>query len=176
MGRAISQDPLMAYNFHLEIDGFRRVGWTQVTGLKGVFDIAEYQEGGSNFSPQKSVGRATFPNVTCVRGQIYDPDGEGGDDIYAWYTQHYSVLVRNWRDPNYRRSGNLLMYREDGTLAVNWRFPTMFIAEFTPCSDLDGSSTAHSYETLVFGHEGFIQVGGIAPPQRGQSLNPVIGL
>ncbi len=175
-GRSTKQDPLKTFDFVAEIDGFKRIGFHEVTGLEVSNTIIEYREGGTNHTAQKSLGLATYPNVVFKRGQVIDPEGEGEDDCYIWQQQCNSVRTFGWGDNDPRRGITIVQYHRDGTEARRWRIVNCLVARYKPLGDLGGQTENNSIEELEVAHEGFDREGGPDPAGRGQSLSPSLGI
>lgn len=175
-GRSVRQDPLKVFDFTVDIDGFKRIGFTEVTGLSKKHAVVTYREGGSNHSPQKSLGLTEYPPVRLKRGQIVDPDGEGEDDFYTWSQQCSAVGTQGFRDSDYRRGATIIQWSANGIEVRRWRLVNCLMSEFKPMSDLNGNESADSYEEIEIEHEGFDREGGPAAAPRGQSLSPSLGI
>jgi phage tail-like protein len=154
MARASVEDPLKVFRFRIEIDGFVRAGFTECAGLKRTTDIAEYREGGMNETPQKSAGLSKFDNITLKRGQIIGSQRGGDDDFKAWARDVQDVTVLG-NGLNYRRDFDIVQFNSLNIEVARWTITNAFPVEFVPMSDLNGTSSDNSVETLVIAHEGF---------------------
>jgi len=175
-GRASTQDPLKVFNYAVEIDGFKRLGFAEVTGLKANTEVVEYREGGMNESVRKSAGLSSYDNITFKRGQIIDPNEEGEDDFYDWYLQVQSVRTQGYNDPDYRRNITVVQFNRDGTVARRWNIVNAWPCGYVPFSDLNGTESSDSMEEIEVCHEGFELEGGRPPPGIGQSISPSLGI
>lgn len=174
-GRTSRQDPLKSFNFIVEIDGFKRLGFQSVTGGQANTGTVEYREGGANASVQKSPGLTNYDNITLRRGVIVDPAGEGEDDFYNWYLQIQSIRTAGNADPDHRRGMTIVLINRDGTEGQRWRYFNCWPSRYMPFSDLSGQDENDVMEELEIVTEGFDREGSTAPPGVGGSLAPVFG-
>ena len=64
------ENPLLQYNFLLEIDGTSDAvaGFTEVSGINMESDIVEYREGSDTATVRKLAGMRKYGNITLKRG------------------------------------------------------------------------------------------------------------
>ena len=66
MGRPL--DPLVAFNFNVEIDGLPDARFKSVEGIEKEIVVIEWSEAGDIATARKVPGKTKFPNVTLVQG------------------------------------------------------------------------------------------------------------
>lgn len=160
MARASVDDPLKVFRFRIVIADFQRGGFTEFTGVKKETDEAEYREGGSNESPQKSAGLSKYANVTMKRGQfVGSSNPQGDDDFVSWVNQVHQVTGVGTAT-NYRKDFNVEQWSNvgnngAGVPVVRWGFREAWPKSETPFSDLNGLTSDNSFETLEVVHEGY---------------------
>lgn len=152
-GRSIQEDPIKAFRYRVEVDGFVRAGFSNCTGLSKEYAIAEYREGGMNETAQKSTGLVSFPDVTLTRGQIVNTLGE--NDIIDWDAQQHDLGALG-HPGEYRKTMDIIQYDNTGAEVRRWRLVNCGIRTIKHFSDLGGQSNENSMETLTIFHEGYV--------------------
>lgn len=149
MARLDTLDPLRAFKFVIEIDGFAAAGFDEVTGLEQSTEIIEHSQGGDLGTPQKLRGRTTYPNVTMKRGQTADPD------FLNWAKDVYDPAL-GFGVPNYRREFDIVQFNEQNIEVKRWTVQNAWPVRFKAFSDLNGGASEKSVEELEVCHEGFV--------------------
>lgn len=152
MTRSANEDPIKGYRFRVEIDGFVRAGFSSATGLSKDMAVVEYREGGMNETPQKSLGLASFPDVTLSRGQIVLSPGEF--DMLDWDAQTFDLGVLG-HPGEYRRDLDYIQYSNFGAEIRRWRVVNAIIKGMKPMGDLNGQASENSMESITLAHEGY---------------------
>lgn len=152
MGRSIQEDPIKAYRFRVEIDGFTRAGFANCSGLSRETAIVEYREGGMNETAQKSAGQSSFPDVTLTRGQVTGI--VGNTDMETWDGQTFDLGVLG-HPGEYRRDMDIVQYDNTGAEIRRWRLINVIIRTFKPFSDLNAQGNENSMESLTLAYEGY---------------------
>ena len=156
-GRTESEDPMKAFQFKIEIDGFgRRFGFQKCSKLSYKTQVATYWDAGNNLTPLKSVGRTEYSDITLERGQILSA-GYGNQDILAWVTQALKASAKMSYEP-FRRSLDIVQTDRVGVEVIRWRVMNAWPSEVSVFSDLDAEGSNNSIETMVLSHEGFYAV------------------
>lgn len=158
MGRATVEDPLKVFRFRVEIDGFARAGFSEVTGLTRTTEISEYREGGANETVQKSGGLTNFGNITLKRGQIIGGARGGDFDFLNWASEVHDVASGGFGSVDYRRDLDVSQFDQGDAEVVRWRVENAWPTNFKAFSDLSGTSSDNSIEELELAHEGFSEV------------------
>lgn len=74
MGTAVRPDPLVNFNFLVEIDGITRAAFHEVSGFDSTIDVIEHREGGENTTPRKLPGMTKHSNIILKWGMSIDTD------------------------------------------------------------------------------------------------------
>lgn len=158
-GRSSVDDPLKAYSFVVEIEGFVRAGFSEATGLEMDVEVVEYREGGDNATAQKSPGLASFANVILKRGQLVSNTSGGDDDMENWAREVHETNV--YAVPlEFRRTVDIVQFHRNGSEAVRWRLFEAWLKRSKPISDLNGTANENSLEEIEVVHEGYVRVKG----------------
>ncbi|WP_223275006.1 phage tail protein [Tateyamaria sp. syn59] len=114
--------PLAKYNFEVEMDGFTRIGFTEVSGLDMENEVIEYREGAFT-SPSKIVmpGMFKYSTISFKRGMV-----RGDNDIHDWFQ---TIL-----DPANRRDIQVTLLDEVREPVFVWVISNAFV---TKCSSTD---------------------------------------
>lgn len=169
--RTASEDPIKAYNFLIEIDGFARFGFSKGTAPKVKIDEVEYREGGDAATPRKSPGLAKYENVTLERGVILAA-GQGDADCLDWLKQVFDAGGA-LRAPKFRRNIEYVLLNNEGKEGQRWRLMQAWPNEGTPFSDLDGTASSDQIEKLTVCYEGLIRV-KLPPTSRAELRSPAL--
>jgi phage tail-like protein len=155
MARGVIEDPLKVFRFAVAESGLKRAGFSEVTGLEGSVEVAEYREGGYNETVRKSAGLASYANITLRRGQIIGSAEGGDDDLYTWWSSVQNVTGRG-NAANYRRDLDIIQYDATYQEVRRWHVREAWPVRFKPMADLNATETAgNSIEEVELAHEGF---------------------
>lgn len=154
MSRSKNEDPLKAFRWRVEVDGFQRAGFTEVSGLKKEVDVTEYNEGGTE-TAQKSPGRAKYPNISLKRGLI--PNNAGANDFYDW-ANLVNTLGTQGNPGEYRRSVSIVLFDANNTEVLRYNVRESWPAIFEAFPDLNGGDSGNIVETLELVNEGWTKV------------------
>ena len=156
MGRTTAEDPLMVYTFVIEIEGFKRFGFSKCSRLAAETAKTEYREGGDNATAKKIPGLTTFPDITLERGQTINTPNAGGTDVLDWYQLVFDVAAKKpISSGNFRREIDIVQFDKEGNEAYRWRLTNAWPTQIQPNGDLDAMSSDVSIETMTICYEGF---------------------
>lgn len=160
MARTTLEDPIKVFRYKLEIAGFMgRYGFSEITGLEGETEVAEYREGGMNDTVQKSPGITKFADVTLRRGQLVGPSS-GYNMLYEWYQEIFSATRGTGTAENFRRTLTLTQYTPLNQPGRVWTIDEAWPKKYKPFSDLNATSSDNSIEEVVICHEGIQLIAG----------------
>jgi len=136
----LRNDPYLAQNFAVEIDGVAVAHFAEVSGLEVTVDVVEYRNGSEHSTVRKLPGLAKYTNITLKRGIV------GDLSLWQWLT--------TVRDGNVqRRDGVIVLLDERREPVLRFRFRRGW-----PCKWAGPTLNAHSnevaIETLEICHEG----------------------
>lgn len=106
-------DPLVAFNFALEVQGVVTGYFTEVSGLGSETEVIDHLVMGANNQQivKKVPGRLKWENIVLKRG-ITDQM-----DIWTWRKS----VIDGGVDSN-RHDGSVVMYDQNGTEVARWNF------------------------------------------------------
>jgi phage tail-like protein len=109
--------PLAKYNFEVEIEGFSRIGFTEVSGLDIETEAIEYRDG-AFVEPSKIQipGMKKYGTVTAKRGMI-----SGDNNIFEWFQ---TIL-----DPTNRRDVQITLLDEVREPIFVWVVSNAFVTK-----------------------------------------------
>ena len=139
---ATRKDPLINFNFLVEIDGIVRAAFREAGGLDSSISVIEYREGGENIVNRKLPGQLKFSNVTLKWGMSDDTD------LYDWH--------RQWAtgDPAAaRKNGSIVLLDRQGQEQARWNFFSAWPSKWTGPS-FSAESSDIAIESLEIAHEG----------------------
>lgn len=134
------RDPYHSYNFIVEIDGIKRAGFRECTGLDASQDAIEYREGNDALTPRKIPGLNRYSNITLRWGMTDD------DELWSWRRQAMNGTVE-------RKNGSIVLLDDTGRERLRWNFREAWPTRWTgPSFNATGNEVA--IETLELAHEG----------------------
>jgi phage tail-like protein len=137
----VRNDPYMAFNFFVEIEGLIVGGFSEVGGLQVETVVQEYQEGGRNDYVHKLPGPARYPaNLTLKRGLT---------DIETFWSWHQDVIAGTIE----RKNGTIYLLDRQGIPALWWDFKEAYPVKWSG-PELRADSNAVAVETVELVHRG----------------------
>jgi phage tail-like protein len=143
-----AEDPLVAFNFALEVQGTVTGYFTEVSGLGSETETTEHLVVGSSGQQvvKKVPGRLKWDDMTFKRGITSNMD------IWTWRKQ-----VEEGDVLGARKNGSVIMYDQTGTEVARWNFENAWPSKVSgpqPKSD----DSAIGVEELVVVHEYTVRV------------------
>jgi len=139
------QDPLLDYNFAVEIEGLVAGGFSEVSGLEVELEVQDYREGGVNGFIHKRAGPAKYAsNIVLKRGMT--------DNLVLW--NWYWNAVQGVID---RKNVSILLLDESGEEKVRWNFEQAYPVKWTGPS-LRATANEVAIESLELAHNGLLNV------------------
>jgi phage tail-like protein len=142
-GQAVGsrQDPLLDYNFAVEIEGLVAGGFSEVSGLEVELEVQDYREGGVNGFIHKRAGPAKYAsNLILKRGMT--------DNMVLW--NWYWNVVHGIVD---RKNLSILLLDEAGEEKLRWNFEQAYPVKWTG-PDLRATANEVAIESLELAHNG----------------------
>lgn len=129
--------PLAKYNFEVEMDGFSRIGFTEVSGLDIETEVIEYREGAfAEPSKVQLPGMKKYGTVTCKRGMV-----RGDNEIYEWFQ---TIL-----DPTNRRDVQITLLDEMREPVFVWVVSNAFVTKIAS-TDMKADGNEIAIESMEF--------------------------
>jgi phage tail-like protein len=139
---ATRKDPLVNFNFKVEIDGIVRAAFHEASGLDSTVAVIEHREGGENLTLRKLPGQVKYTNISLKWGMTDDTD------LYQWH--------RQWVDGDpaaTRRNGSIVLLDRQGQEKARWNFFNAWPTHWTgPSFSAEANDIA--IEALELAHEG----------------------
>jgi phage tail-like protein len=139
----VSGDPLVSFNFALEVDGLTNAYFTEVSGIGSESEVIEHKVMGPNGKEvvRKIPGRLKWGDITLKRGIT------GAMDMWDWRAQ-----VENGQVDAARKNGSIIMYDQAGTEVARWNFERGFPSKINGPS-VSADSNAVGIEEMTIVHE-----------------------
>jgi phage tail-like protein len=139
----VSGDPLVSFNFALEVDGITNAYFTEASGVGSEHEVIEHKVMGPNGKEvvRKIPGRLKWGDITLKRGITSNLD------LHNWRKE-----IENGKVDGSRKNGSLVMYDQSGVEVARWNFERAWISKLTGPS-MSADSNAVGVEELVLVHE-----------------------
>lgn len=140
---AVSGDPLVSFNFSLEVSGAVSGYFTEVSGLGSEHEVIEHKIMGDSSKEvvRKIPGRLKWGDITLKRGITANMD------MWTWRKQ-----VEDGSVSSARKDGSIMMFDQEGSIVARWDFKAGWPSKVTgptPKSD----SNEVGIEEMVIVHE-----------------------
>ena len=139
---ATRKEPLVSFNFLVEIDGISRAAFHEAGGLDSSVEVIEHREGGQNITTMKLPGQVKFSAISLKWGMSDDTD------LYLWH--------RQWVDGDpaaLRKNGSIVLLDRQGQEKARWNFFNAWPSKWTgPTFNAEASDL--SIEALEIAHDG----------------------
>ncbi|MDZ4764662.1 MAG: phage tail protein [Chloroflexota bacterium] len=144
----LTGDPIVSYNFSLDLGGKATGYFTEVTGLGSETEVTEHKitAQGDKEAVRKIPGRLKWGDITLKRGLT------GSMDIWEW-----RKTVEDGKVDQARVNGSIMMYDNIGNLVAQWDFVSAWPSKLSGPS-LNTDSSAVGIEEVTIVHEGISRV------------------
>jgi phage tail-like protein len=142
---ATRKEPLVSFNFLVEIDGITRAAFHEAGGLDSSVEVIEHREGGENITTRKLPGQVKFSAISLKWGMSDDTD------LYQWH--------RQWVDGDpaaARKNGSIVLLDRQGQEKARWNFFNAWPSKWTGPS-FNAESNDIAIEALELAHEGLVR-------------------
>jgi phage tail-like protein len=139
---AVTGDPIVSFNFEVDVQGMLTGFFTSVSGLGGTSEVAEHLVVGTGGVQvvRKIPGRFEGGAITLKRAITANMD--------AW---EWRKLVENGHVSDARRNGSIIMYDQEGSPVAQWDFTEAWPSKIEADSmDSGGSTVTQETVTLVY--------------------------
>jgi phage tail-like protein len=139
------QDPYLAFNFNLEIEGLIVGGFSEVTGLQVETVVETYREGGLNDYEHKFSGLTRYPTNLVLKHGLTETDF-----MWPW---HNGVRQSNFQ----RRNGTIYLLDTAGGTKAAWNFLGAYPVKWTG-PELRADSNTVAFESIELVHRGITRI------------------
>lgn len=146
---ALSGDPLVGFNFMVEISGVITGYFQEASGLGSESEVIEHKiiaKGAKESIVRKIPGRLKWSDIVLKRGIT------GNMDFYDWRKQVEQGAVESAR-----KDGSVVMYDQTHTEVARWNFSKGWPSKISgPSVKADGNDVGVEELTIV--HEGIKRI------------------
>src|SRR5271157_1772765 len=135
------KDPVLGFNFAVEISGLVVGGFSEVSDLQAEVEIQEYREGGLNEYIHKRAGPIKYSANLSLRKGIADVT-----QLWSWYADIMQGTVE-------RRNVDVVLMDSSGQEKRRWTFQNAYPVKWSG-PDLKATSSEVAVEVLELAHEG----------------------
>lgn len=139
------RDPLLGYNFAVEIEGLVAGGFSEVTGLEVELEVQEYREGGVNGFMHKRAGPARYASNLVLKRGMSD-----NKVLWNWYWDVVQGVVN-------RKNVSILLLDQGGDEKLRWNFEQAYPVKWSG-PDLRATANEVAIESLELAHKGLMNV------------------
>ncbi len=136
------KDPVLSFNFRVEIDRVFEAGFNEVSGLQAEIEVQEYREGGVNDFMHKFAGPVKFSSNLVLKNGITD-----STKLWSWYQDVMRGKIE-------RKELDVVLLDAAGDEKRRWRFMQAYPVKWNGPS-LKATSSEVALESLELAHEGF---------------------
>ncbi len=140
----IRRDPLLAFNFHVMIEGVGILigGFTEVSGLQVETVVETYREGGVNDYEHKFMGPTRYPSNLILKHGLTDVD-------FLMWLWHNDIRQNNI----HRSNGTILLLNSFGLPRAGWRVEGLCPVKWNG-PDLNANVSTVAFESIELVHRG----------------------
>jgi phage tail-like protein len=137
----IRNDPYMAFNFLVEIEGLLVGGFSEVTGLEVETEVKDYREGGLNEYIHKFAGPTRYPaNLILKHGLVYI------ESLWSWHQDVVQGTIE-------RKNGTIYLLDQQRIPIMWWDFMEAYPVKWSG-PQLRADSNTVAVETVELVHRG----------------------
>lgn len=139
------------FAFRVEIDGFPFAGFRKCSGLEAEIAVVKQYEGGA-LTPQKSLGRVDFKDITLERGAT-----RTDISMYQWFIQAVNAPANTGLgDQLVKRHADIVQLDRTGLEIARWTIVNALPIGFT-AGDWDNDADENVIEKLVLSYDFFVK-------------------
>jgi phage tail-like protein len=135
------QDPYLAFNFLVEVEGLVVGGFSEVRGLQVEIEVKDYREGGLNDYIHKLAGPTRYPSNLVLKRGLTDIDS-----LWRWHQDVRQGKVE-------RRNGTVYLLDSRRLPLMWWDFKEAYPVKWVG-PELRADSNAVAVETVELAHRG----------------------
>jgi len=136
-------DPVLGFNFAVEISGLFVGGFSEVSGLQAEIEVQEYREGGVNQYIHKRAGPTKYASNLVLKKGIGD-----STVLWKWYCDVMGGTVQ-------RKMVDVVLMTSSGDEKRRWKLQNAYPVKWTG-PDFKATASEVAIETLELAHEGLI--------------------
>lgn len=144
-------DPVLSFNFAVEIGGLIMAAFNEVSGLQAEIEVNEYREGGVNGYMHKRAGPARYPQNLVLKKGITD-----STELWSWYCNVLQGTIQ-------RKSLDVVLMDATGAEQRRWTLQNAYPVKWAG-PDFKAQSSEVAIESMELAHEGLVFGGSAAPP------------
>jgi len=137
----IRNDPYIAFNFLVEIEGLLVGGFTEITGLQIETEVKDYREGGLNNYIHKLAGPTRYPSNLILKHGLTDIE-----TLWNWHQDVMQGIIK-------RKNGTIYLLDRQRIPAMWWDFMEAYPVKWSGPELLANSNTV-AIETIELVHNG----------------------
>ncbi len=137
----IQGDPLVSYNFGIEVEGIISGFFTECAGLGSESEVIEHKVVGEKGKEvvRKIPGRLKWGDITLKRGVTTNMD------FWTW-----RKMVEDGNVAKARKNGSIIMYDQEGEEVARWNFQRGWPSKVSgPSVKADGNEVVVEEVTIV---------------------------
>jgi phage tail-like protein len=134
-------DPVLSFNFAVEITGLVVAGFSDVSGLQAEIEVHEYREGGLNEYVHKCAGPAKYPSNLILKKGIGD-----NKELWSWYCDVLQGTIQ-------RKSLDIVLLDSEGREQRRWTIQNAYPVKWSG-PDFKAQSSEVAIEALELAHDG----------------------
>jgi phage tail-like protein len=144
---AVSGDPLVSFNFAIEISGVLTGFFTECAGLGSETEVTEHKVVGPGGKEvvRKIPGRLKWGDITLKRGITRNMD------IWDW-----RKMIEDGNVSSARKDGSIMMFDQEGSEVARWNFTAGWPSKVSGPS-VKSDSNEIGVEELTIVHEGIVR-------------------
>jgi phage tail-like protein len=136
-------DPVLSYNFAVEISGLFVAGFSDVSGLQAEIEIQEYREGGVNEYIHKRAGPVKYSSNLILKKGITD-----NTELWSWYKSVMQGSIQ-------RKPVDVVLMNSAGQEWRRWKLQNAYPVKWTG-PEMKASAAEVAIETLELAHDGLV--------------------
>lgn len=137
----IRNDPYMAFNFLVEIEGLIVGGFSEVSGLQVETVVETYREGGLNEYEHKLAGPTRYSSNLILKHGLTDIE-----TLWNWHQDVVRGIIK-------RKNGTIYLLDQQSLPAMWWDFVEAYPVKWTG-PDLRAESNTVAVESVELVHRG----------------------
>jgi phage tail-like protein len=136
-----SKDPVLGFNYAVEISGLIVGGFSEVSGLNAEIEIFDYREGGVNEYVHKFAGPVRYASNLALKKGITD-----SKDLWSWYCDVMRGTIK-------RKAVDVVLMDAAGDEKRRWKLQNAYPVKWAG-PDLKAIASEVAVEVIELAHEG----------------------